>query len=83
VDISQKLGITKIQFTNTRNSRRRKTKVILLRRGNKISMDRVTETKCEAKTEGITIHRLPHPRQDSSHKQPPKPDTIVDANNSC
>jgi hypothetical protein len=33
---------------------------ILLRRGNKIPMEGVTETKCEAETEGMTIHRLPH-----------------------
>jgi hypothetical protein len=33
---------------------------VLLRRGNKIPMERVTETKCEAQTEGMTIHRLPH-----------------------
>jgi hypothetical protein len=34
--------------------------LILLRRGNKISMEGVTETKCEAETEGMTIQRLPH-----------------------
>ena len=33
---------------------------IILRRGNKIPMEGVTETKCEAETEGITIQRLPH-----------------------
>jgi hypothetical protein len=33
---------------------------ILLRRGNKISMEGVTETKCEAESEGKTIQRLPH-----------------------
>jgi hypothetical protein len=33
---------------------------ILLRRGNKIPMEGVTETKCEAETEGMTIQRLPH-----------------------
>jgi hypothetical protein len=32
----------------------------LLRRGNKISMKRVTETKYETETEGMTIQRLPH-----------------------
>jgi hypothetical protein len=32
----------------------------LLRRGNKIPMERVTETKCGAETEGMTIQRLPH-----------------------
>ena len=28
--------------------------------GNKISMEGVTETKCEAETEGMTIPRLPY-----------------------
>jgi hypothetical protein len=34
--------------------------LILLRRGNKIPMEGVTETAFRAKTEGITIQRLPH-----------------------
>jgi hypothetical protein len=34
--------------------------LILLRRGNKIPMDGVAETKCGAKTEGMTIKKLPH-----------------------
>jgi hypothetical protein len=33
---------------------------VLLKRGNKIPMEGVTETKCEAKTEGMTILRLPY-----------------------
>jgi hypothetical protein len=33
---------------------------ILLRRGNKIPMEGVTETKFGAQTEGMTIQRLPH-----------------------
>jgi hypothetical protein len=33
---------------------------ILIRRGNKIPMEGVTETKFGAKTEGTTIQRLPH-----------------------
>jgi hypothetical protein len=32
--------------------------LILLRRGNKIPMEGVTETKCGAETEGMTIQRL-------------------------
>jgi hypothetical protein len=36
--------------------------LILLRRGNKIPMERVTETKCEAETKGMIIQRLPHLR---------------------
>ena len=34
---------------------------ILLRMGNKIPMEGVTETKFRAKTEGKTIWGLPHP----------------------
>jgi hypothetical protein len=33
---------------------------ILLRRGNKIPMEGVTETKCGVETEGMTIQRLPY-----------------------
>jgi hypothetical protein len=33
---------------------------ILLRRGNKIPMEGITERKCEAETEGMTIQRLPY-----------------------
>jgi hypothetical protein len=36
--------------------------LVLLRRGNKIPMEGVTETKYEAETEGVTIQRLPHLR---------------------
>jgi hypothetical protein len=34
--------------------------LVLFRRGNKIPMDGVTETKWGAETEGMTIQRLPH-----------------------
>ena len=34
--------------------------LILLRRGNKIPMEGVTETKFGAETEGVTMQRLPH-----------------------
>jgi hypothetical protein len=34
--------------------------LILLRRGNKILMEGITEIKCGAETEGMTIQRLPH-----------------------
>jgi hypothetical protein len=34
--------------------------LFLLRRGNKIPMEGVTETKFGAETEGMTIQRLPH-----------------------
>jgi hypothetical protein len=33
---------------------------ILFSSGIKIPMEGVTETKCEAETEGMTIQRLPH-----------------------
>jgi hypothetical protein len=33
----------------------------LIRMGNKIPMERVTETKIGAEMEGMTIQRLPHP----------------------
>jgi hypothetical protein len=33
---------------------------VLLRLGNNISMEVVTETKCGTDTEGMTIHRLSH-----------------------
>ena len=34
--------------------------LVLLRKGNKMPMERVTETKCEKETEGKAIQRLPH-----------------------
>jgi hypothetical protein len=34
--------------------------LILLRRGNKIPMEGVTETKFRVETEGMTIQKLPH-----------------------
>jgi hypothetical protein len=34
--------------------------LILLRKGNKIPMKEVTETKFRAEPEGMTIQRLPH-----------------------
>jgi hypothetical protein len=33
---------------------------ILLRRGNKIPMEEVAETKCKGETEGKVMQRLPH-----------------------
>jgi hypothetical protein len=36
--------------------------LILLRRGDKISMEEGTETRCGAETEGMTIERLLHLR---------------------
>jgi hypothetical protein len=34
--------------------------LILLRRGDKIPMEGITETKCGVETKGMTIQRLPH-----------------------
>jgi hypothetical protein len=48
----------------------------LLRMGNKIPMEGVTETKFRTKMEGKTIQRLSQPG-DPFHKQPPNPDTIA------
>jgi hypothetical protein len=60
----QKLGILKIQFTNHMKLKNKEDQsvdtFVLLRRGNKIPMEGVTETKCVAETEGVTIQRLPH-----------------------
>jgi hypothetical protein len=46
--------------------------LILLRRGNKIPMERVTETKFRAKTEGMIRQRLPqlgiHPINNHQNK---------------
>ena len=47
----------------------------LLRMGNKIPMEGVTETKFGAKTEGRTA-----PPRDPYHNQPPNADTIAYAN---
>jgi hypothetical protein len=52
----------------------------LLRTGNKIPMEGVTETKFGAETEKRTIQRLPG---DPSHIHPPNPDTIAYASNVC
>jgi hypothetical protein len=64
--LAQKLGIPKIQFTNYMKLKKEEDQsvdtLVLLRRGNKIPMGGVTETKCGAETEGMTIQRLPHLR---------------------
>ena len=54
---------------------------ILLTRGNKVPKKGVTETKFRAETEGTTIKETAPPG-DPSHKQPPNPDTMADANKS-
>jgi hypothetical protein len=66
VDISQKLRIPEIQFAKHMKLKKKEDQNVdtslLLRRGNKIPMEGVTETKFRAETEGRTIQRLPHPR---------------------
>ena len=55
--------IPKIQFANYMKLKKEDQSVdtsILLRRGNKIPMEGVTETKFGAETEGRTIKKFPH-----------------------
>jgi hypothetical protein len=77
--LAQKLRILKIQFAKHIKLKKKEDQsmdtLILLRRGNKIPMEGVTETKFGAETEGVTA-----PSGDPSHKQTPNTDTIVDAN---
>jgi hypothetical protein len=60
----QKLRIHKIQFAKHMKLKKKEDQSvdtsILLRRGNRIPMEGLTETKCGAETEGMTIERLPH-----------------------
>ena len=69
----------KIQFAKHMKIKKEDQSVdtlFLLRMGNKIPMEGVTESKFGAEMEERTIQRLPHPG-DPSHKQPPNPDTIA------
>ena len=54
----------KIQFTNHMKLKKKEDQSvdtsIFPRRGNKISMEGVTGTKCGAETEGTAIQRLTH-----------------------
>ena len=73
MDITQKLRIPKIQFAKHKKIKKEDQHVdtsFVLRMGNKIPMEGVTETKFGAETEGRIIQR-------SIHKQPPNPDTIA------
>jgi hypothetical protein len=61
--LAQEFGIHKKHSQTTWSSRRKTQGVdtsILVRRGNKTSMERITETKCGAETEGKAIQRLSH-----------------------
>jgi hypothetical protein len=62
---AQKLRIPKIQFAKHMKLNKKKDRSVdtlfLLRMGNKILMEGVTETKFGAEIEGWTIQSLPHP----------------------
>ena len=53
-----------LQFTNHMKIKKKEDQIvdtsILLRMGNKIPMERVTETKIRAETQGMTIPKLPN-----------------------
>jgi hypothetical protein len=61
--LAQKLRIPKIHFAEYMKLKKKEDQsvdtLVLLRRGNNISMEGVTETWYETKTEGMTIQRLP------------------------
>jgi hypothetical protein len=62
--LAQKLRIPKIQFTKIMKIKKEDQHVytsFLLRTGNKILMEKVTETRFRVETKGWTIQRLPHP----------------------
>ena len=63
MDINQTLQIPKIQFTDHMKLKKKEDKSVdvlaLLRRGNKIPIGGVTETKCRTEFEGKAIQRLP------------------------
>ena len=62
--LANKFRIFKIQFAKLMKIKKKEDQSVdtsfLLRMGNKIHMEGVTETKFRAKTEGKTIQRLPH-----------------------
>jgi hypothetical protein len=62
VDISPKLRIFKIQFTDQMKKKEFQSvdAAVLLRRGNKLQIGGVTETKCRTETGEKNIHRLPY-----------------------
>jgi hypothetical protein len=66
VDISPKLGIPKIRFTDHLKLKKKEDQsvgaAVLLRSDNKILTGGNTRTKYGAKTEGKAIQRLPHLR---------------------
>jgi hypothetical protein len=62
--LAQKLRIPKIQCAKHMKLKKKEDQSVdasLLKMGNKIPMEGVTETKFRDETEGRTIQRLPHP----------------------
>jgi hypothetical protein len=61
--LAQKLGIPMLQLTKHMKFNKKEDQsvdtLIILRRGNKITMEGVTKTKSGAETEGMTIQRPP------------------------
>jgi hypothetical protein len=64
VNQAQKLGISKIQFTDHLKPKKKEEQSVgasvIFRRGNKIVTGGNTETKCGAQTKAKAIQRLPH-----------------------
>jgi hypothetical protein len=62
--LAQRLRIPKIQFAKHLKLKKKEDQnvdtLMILRRGNKIPMERVTDTNFRAVTEGMTIQRLFH-----------------------
>jgi hypothetical protein len=62
---TRKLRLPKIQFAKHMKLKKKEEQSVdtlfLLRMGNKLPMEGVTETKFRAETEGMTIQRVPHP----------------------
>ena len=62
--LAQKFRISKVQFAKPLKLKKKEDPSVdtsfLLRMGNKIPMERVTETKFRAEPEGTIIQRLPH-----------------------
>ena len=62
--LAKKLRIPNVQFMDQMKLKKKEDQSVdasLLRMGNKIPMEGVTETKFRDETEGRTIQRLPHP----------------------
>jgi hypothetical protein len=63
--LAQKLRIPKIKFSKHMKLKKKEDQNVnisfLLRMGNKMPMERVTETRFGSETEGRTTERVPHP----------------------